>query len=152
MAVIGGNTESHIVNLINQCGFGEPVLLQNGNPIQLSGNKLTSNGAFTAGVAYLDTGNCGTLSNDCIVVEMSLQNSGVSAADISLISPHEFNVPVRFEFANGNCTGQGQTCSNESCNNALHDPTDVQGTVICQEENVGLDITFCPGNSTTTTR
>ncbi|KAK7462976.1 hypothetical protein VKT23_007557 [Stygiomarasmius scandens] len=145
--IVGANAESHTISMSNQCGHGTPFLLQNN--ITVGGStSFTSNGPFTAGTVFLQTGNCGSRGENCTLIEMALQNS-VSAADISLIPPSSFNVPVYFEFTNG-CNGTNETCSNENCDTAFHSPTDDQATLICQDDDVGLSIIFCPGNSTST--
>ncbi|KAK7461440.1 hypothetical protein VKT23_008618 [Stygiomarasmius scandens] len=146
MAVIGANAESHTINFTNKCGRGTPQLVQNGN-ILSSGGSFTSNGPFVAGIAYLQTGGCGLNGDNCMTVEMTLQNptspgSG-SSTDLSLIPPLAFNVPTRFEYTGG-CDGQGQTCSDANCNTAFHVPTDNQVQVACQTNDVSLNIIFCP--------
>ncbi|THU92367.1 glycopeptide [Dendrothele bispora CBS 962.96] len=146
MTVLGANAESHTINFTNNCGRGTPQLVQNGN-ILSSGQPFTSNGPFTAGIAYLQTGGCGLNGDNCMTVEMTLQNptspgSG-SSTDLSLIPPLAFNVPIRFEYANG-CDGQGQTCGDANCNTAFHVPTDNQVQVACQSNDVNLNVIFCP--------
>ncbi|KAK1225446.1 hypothetical protein PQX77_011616 [Marasmius sp. AFHP31] len=142
-AVMG---ESHTVQLINKCGRGTPKLVQ-------AGRILSSGGTFKAGgplnaIAYLHTGECGLNGENCTLVEMTLKNptsdqpgSG-SSADISLIPPYKFNVPVSFHFTNG-CSN-GVICPNANCPGAFHRPDDNQLVTICQANDAGLVITFCP--------
>ncbi|THU85268.1 hypothetical protein K435DRAFT_822463 [Dendrothele bispora CBS 962.96] len=148
MTIVGASAESHTVSFINRCGRGTPQLVQRGN-ILSSGGSFTSNGPFPAAIAYLQTGNCLLNGENCMTVEMTLQNADParpgsgSSADLSLIPPLAFNVPVHFEYTNG-CNGVGQTCSAANCATAFHVPSDTQVQRACQTDNVGLQITFCP--------
>ncbi|KAF5343453.1 hypothetical protein D9758_011840 [Tetrapyrgos nigripes] len=146
VTVIGASAESHTVTFDNRCGRGTPQLVQSGN-ILSSGAAFTANGPFSAAIAYLQTGECGLNGDNCMTVEMTLQNptapgSG-SSVDLSLIPPLAFNVPIRFEYTNG-CDGAGQTCGDGGCNTAFHVPTDNQVQVQCQNNDVNLNIIFCP--------
>ncbi|THU95685.1 hypothetical protein K435DRAFT_819622 [Dendrothele bispora CBS 962.96] len=120
VAIIGSvPAESHTIKFTNKCGRG--TILSSGEP-------FTSNGAFSATIAYLQTGGC------CL-------NGGFST-DLSLIPPLAFDIPIHFEYANG-C--DGQTCTGDAnCNTAFHVPSDTHTQVQCQVNNVNLNIFFCP--------
>jgi hypothetical protein len=70
-----------------------------------------------------------------------------SSADISLIPPLSFSVPVDFAYYGG-CDGLGATCSTANCKTAFFVPNDNQVQVACQDNDVNLKITFCPSSST----
>jgi len=137
--------EHHTIRFDNRCGFGTPTLVQGGK-ILSTGDDYTSNGAFTIGIAYLQTGHCLLNGEKCTLMEMTLRNptapGGGSSADISLIPPHSFSVPTSFSYFGG-CDGVGATCSNEKCSSAFFKPEDTQTQVACQDDNVNLLITFC---------
>ncbi|KAL4064775.1 hypothetical protein V8B97DRAFT_1920001 [Scleroderma yunnanense] len=142
---IGAHAESHTVKFVNQCGFGSPALVVNGNNI-LSGDQYTSNGPFS-GIAYLQTGYCNTNGENCTLMEMTLINPTCagcgSSADISLIAPHAYSVLTSFSYYNG-CDGVGQTCASPNCtDSAFFVPTDNFVQKECQSENVDLLISFC---------
>ncbi|KDR75027.1 hypothetical protein GALMADRAFT_248877 [Galerina marginata CBS 339.88] len=141
--------ETHTILFDNQCGHGTPRLIQNGN-ILSNGEPFTSNGPFSSGIAYLQTGNCLLNGEGCTLVEMTLGNPTCpgcgSSTDISLIPPHAYSVPVSFSYSGG-CNGQGATCASANCKTAFFVPDDNQVQVQCQENNVNLVITFCPGST-----
>lgn len=119
-----------------------------------TGQPYTSNGPFSAGIAYLQTGSCLFNGEGCSLLEMTLGNPTCagcgSSSDISLIPPHAFNVPVAFSYSNG-CDGQGAACNTPGCSTAFYVPDDTTVQVACQTDNVNLVITFCgdgSGNST----
>ncbi|THU79758.1 hypothetical protein K435DRAFT_697149 [Dendrothele bispora CBS 962.96] len=144
MTIIGANAQSHTISFTNHCGRGTPQLVQNGKVLS-TGGSLTKNGPFPAAIAYLQTGNCGLNGENCMIVEMTLQNpnpakpgSG-SSVDLSLIPPHALNVPIHFEYKNGgSCNGKGKTCSTANCNTAFHVPTDTGVQVPCQNNDVSI--------------
>ncbi|KAF9002779.1 glycopeptide [Cyathus striatus] len=136
-AIIAARAETHTIHFDNRCGRGTPTLVQNGR-ILSTGGDFTSNGPFVAGIAYLQTGNCLLNGEHCGTVEMTFGSS----ADISLIPPLAFNVPLGFGYYNG-CAGAGAECNSANCNTAFHVPTDNQVQVACQQDNVNLAITFC---------
>ncbi|KAH9931887.1 uncharacterized protein B0H18DRAFT_988442 [Fomitopsis serialis] len=70
----------------------------------------------------LYAGNCGQNGEECTLVEATLENAG-SAADISLIPPHEFSVTSGFGFYGG-CDGVGTDCTSSSCYLAFRKSTD----------------------------
>ncbi|KAK7458108.1 hypothetical protein VKT23_010015 [Stygiomarasmius scandens] len=148
-AVVGANAESHTVTFDNRCGRGTPKLIKNGQTLS-SGQPFTSQGPFPAAIAYLQTGNCGLNGENCMTVEMTLQNAvngpgSGSSVDLSLIPPLAFNVPIHFEYQNTpGCSGKGTTCSSAGCNTAFHKPDDTQVQVACQSDNANLHIVFCP--------
>ncbi|KIP11607.1 hypothetical protein PHLGIDRAFT_99429 [Phlebiopsis gigantea 11061_1 CR5-6] len=139
------SAESHTVKFDNQCGKGTPTLIIGGKVVS-TGDPFTSNGAISGGIAYLQTGGCGFNGEDCTLMEMTLGNPTCpgcgSSTDISLITPHAFNVESSFSYYGG-CDGQGTTCDSESCDTAFHQPNDNQVQVQCEEDNVNLLITFC---------
>ncbi|KAG6332405.1 hypothetical protein ID866_6684 [Astraeus odoratus] len=116
---VRARAETHTVKFVNQCGFGTPALVYNGENI-LTGDSYTSNGPFS-GIAYLQTGYCNTNGENCTLMEMTLINPTCagcgSSADISLISPHVYSVETSFAYYNG-CDGEGQTCSSPNCSDA----------------------------------
>ncbi|EPQ57056.1 hypothetical protein GLOTRDRAFT_58158 [Gloeophyllum trabeum ATCC 11539] len=140
------NAESHTISFDNKCGKGTPQLIQGGKVIS-TGQPYTSNGPFSAGIAYLQTGECLFNGENCALLEMTLGNPTCpgcgSSTDISLIPPHALNVPVAFSYQGG-CDGQGATCTTANCNTAFFVPDDTQVQVACQTDNVNLLITFCP--------
>ncbi|KAI0355628.1 hypothetical protein OH77DRAFT_1382408, partial [Trametes cingulata] len=149
------HAEQHTIKFDNRCGKGTPQLLQNGKVLS-SGEPFTSNGPFSAGIAYVKCSiPCQCLYNgeNCSLLEMTLVNPTApgagSSTDISLIAPHAFNVPVSFSYFGG-CDGQGATCSSGTCKTAFFQPDDNQVQVQCQENNVNLLITFC-GDATSAT-
>ncbi|KAF8160626.1 hypothetical protein B0H34DRAFT_344402 [Crassisporium funariophilum] len=129
--------EKHVISFDNKCGYGSPRLIQKGN-ILSTGDAFTSNGPFSSGIAYLQTGNCLLNGEGCTLVEMTLVNPSCpgcgSSTDISLIPPYQ-----------GGCNGQGATCSSPNCNTAFFVPDDNHVQVQCQENDVNLLITFCGG-------
>ncbi|KAI6133814.1 hypothetical protein EV401DRAFT_1576069 [Pisolithus croceorrhizus] len=142
---VGTSAESHTIQFVNQCGYGTPALMYNGNNV-LNGNQYTSSGPFS-GIAYLQTGYCNTNGENCTLMEMTLINPTCagcgSSADISLISPHVYNVETSFSYYNG-CDGVGQTCASPNCTqNAFFVPTDNFVQKECQAEDVNLLISFC---------
>ncbi|KAH9858836.1 hypothetical protein C2E23DRAFT_695453, partial [Lenzites betulinus] len=148
VAVLAGalaRAEQHTIRFENKCGKGTPQLIQGGKVLS-TGQDYTSNGPFSAGIAYLQTGGCGFNGEDCTLLEMTLVNPTApgagSSTDISLITPHAFNVETSFSYFGG-CDGQGATCSSGTCKTAFFQPNDNQVQVQCQTENVGLLITFC---------
>ncbi|PPQ90552.1 hypothetical protein CVT25_015866 [Psilocybe cyanescens] len=86
----------------------------------------------------IGTGDCLLNGEGCSLVEMTLVNPTCagcgSSTDISLIPPYS-----------GGCSGQGATCTSATCKTAFFVPDDNQVQVECQEEDVDLLITFCPG-------
>ncbi|OBZ68278.1 hypothetical protein A0H81_11971 [Grifola frondosa] len=143
--ITGVSAEQHTIRFQNNCGKGTPQLVQNGN-ILSTGQDYVSNGPFTAGIAYLQTGECLLNGEGCTLLEMTLVNptapgSG-SSTDISLIPPHAFNVEASFSYFDG-CDGAGATCSSSTCPTAFFQPNDNQVQVQCQTDNVNLLISFC---------
>lgn len=142
---VGASAESHTIKFVNQCGYGTPALVLNGNNV-LSGDQYTSSGPFS-GIAYLQTGYCNTNGENCTLMEMTLINPTCagcgSSADISLIAPHAYSVESSFSYYNG-CDGVGQTCASPNCTqNAFFVPTDNFVQKECQATDVDLLISFC---------
>ncbi|KAH9957349.1 hypothetical protein BC827DRAFT_1226439 [Russula dissimulans] len=104
--------ESHTISFDNKCGTGTPQLVVGGQ-ILSSGQDWTSNGPAQSGIIYLQTGPCLLNGENCALIEYNLNNPTCagcgSFVDISLISPHDLNVPVAFSFFDG-CDGQGASC------------------------------------------
>ncbi|KAK7454058.1 hypothetical protein VKT23_011571 [Stygiomarasmius scandens] len=152
LAVVANAQQKHTITFSNKCGKGTPTLVRNGNILPLSNGKFTSNGAFPAAIAYLQTGNCKLNGEECMIVEMTLQNAvngpgSGSSVDLSLIPPHKFNVPIHFEYANtANCNKIGATCANANCPVAFHNSSDNPSgkQKACQTDNANLNIVFCP--------
>ncbi|KAI0743589.1 glycopeptide [Daedaleopsis nitida] len=139
------NAERHVIRFNNRCGKGTPRLIQ-AYSVLSTGGDFVSNGPFRAGIAYLQTGNCGFNGEGCSLVEMTLVNPVTpgtgSSSDISLIAPHAFSVPVSFSYFGG-CDGQGRVCDHNGCNTAFYSPNDNQVQVQCQANDVNLLVTFC---------
>ncbi|EPT05666.1 hypothetical protein FOMPIDRAFT_1027255 [Fomitopsis schrenkii] len=142
VATLQVNAEQHTVSFTNKCGHGTPTLKgQNGQTLS-TGGAWTSSGEALGLIAYLPlVGGCGTNGEGCTLVEATLKNGG-SAADISLISPHEFSVTSGFGFYGG-CDGAGTDCTSSSCPKAYRQPDDNFAIVGCSASNVNLAITFC---------
>ncbi|TFK44229.1 hypothetical protein BDQ12DRAFT_672609 [Crucibulum laeve] len=145
------SAETHTIKFDNQCGHGTPRLIKAGN-ILSNGEPYTTNGSFSSGIAYLQTGNCLLNGEGCTLVEMTLTNPTCagcgSSTDISLIPPLKYSVPTSFSYFGG-CNGQGAKCTSANCNTAFFVPDDNQVQVACQDNNVNLLITFCPDGSET---
>ncbi|RPD59800.1 hypothetical protein L227DRAFT_575790 [Lentinus tigrinus ALCF2SS1-6] len=155
MAILSGvsvRAETHTIRFENKCGKGTPQLIQNGKVLS-SGEDFVSNGPFTAGIAYLQTGECLFNGEECTLLEMTLVNpvapGSVSSTDISLITPHAFNVAASFSYFNG-CDRQGTTCNSADCTTAFHKFDDNQVQVQCDSSDVDVLITFC-GDATQST-
>lgn len=143
------NAESHTVHFVNNCGFGTPMLIQGANVLS-TGQDYTSQGPLSSAIAYLQHDNvCSFNGEHCSLLEMTMVNptvpGGGSSADISLIPPHAFNVPVAFEFPQ--CSGTKVVCSDANCPTAFFHPDDTWVQRACQENNAGITITFCDGGS-----
>ncbi|EPT01244.1 hypothetical protein FOMPIDRAFT_84905 [Fomitopsis schrenkii] len=135
------NAETHTVTFNNKCGRGTPYLRSQTGEVLSTGGAWTSNGPALGLIAYLQTGNCGNNGEECTLVEATLEN-GKSAADISLIPPHEFSVASGFGYYDG-CDGAGTDCTNANCPKAYRKPGDNFAIVGCSANNVNLTITFC---------
>ncbi|KAK0209937.1 glycopeptide [Armillaria fumosa] len=138
--------ESHTVKLINQCGTGTPTLSQN-FVILSTGADYTATGPFESAIAWLETNDCGFNGRYCTIVEITLKNPTApgagSSVDLSIIKPNNvFNVPASFSYFNG-CDGQGKSCSSSDCVDAFHTATDWDALVQCEDDDVGIIITFC---------
>ncbi|KIK60985.1 hypothetical protein GYMLUDRAFT_43519 [Collybiopsis luxurians FD-317 M1] len=144
-APLKARSESHTINLVNNCGKGTPKLVQDGQVLS-TGGSFTSSGSFVAGIAYLDDGSCLLNGEYCTTVEMTLVNptspGAGSSTDVTLISPHAWNVGASFSYFSG-CDGQGQACMTADCANAFRIDTDYFAQTQCEEDNVGLTVTFC---------
>ncbi|OBZ68277.1 hypothetical protein A0H81_11970 [Grifola frondosa] len=145
IASTGVSAEQHIIRFQNNCGKGTPQLVQGGQ-ILSTGQDYVSNGPFSGGIAYLQTGECLLNGEECTLLEMTLGNptvpGGGSSTDISLIPPHAFNVEASFSYFDG-CDGSGATCSSSTCPTAFFQSNDNQVQVQCETDNVNLLISFC---------
>ncbi|KAJ7848804.1 glycopeptide [Mycena leptocephala] len=137
--------EVHTIYFNNQF----PTLIK-GNSVLSTGGNYTVDGPLWSAIAYLqgnesDTA-CGFNGEGCTLIETSLANptaespgSG-SSTDISLITPHNFVVPVAFRYFNG-CDGEGaECCLQDSCPMAFRSPNDTWVQVSCQEKDVSLEV------------
>ncbi|KAI0733081.1 hypothetical protein C8Q72DRAFT_881550 [Fomitopsis betulina] len=143
--------EYHTIRFYNACGFGTPTLLANGEVLS-TGEDYTSDGAFSAGIAYLQNGDqCGYNGEDCTLMEMTMVNPTCtgcgSSADISLIDPHSFSYQTSFAYFNG-CDNEGANCAAAGCAAAFYYSDETQVQVACQADNVGLLIAFCADATT----
>ncbi|KAK1231352.1 hypothetical protein PQX77_005533 [Marasmius sp. AFHP31] len=141
--------ERHTVTLVNRCGRGTPQLIRGPNVLS-SGGSYTENGVLSSAIAYLQTGNCLFNGENCMTAELTLKNpdpsqpgSG-SSVNLSLIPPHAFNVAIGLKYT-GSCSN-GVTCANANCptTDAFRVPSDTQAQRACQNNDVNLEITFCP--------
>ncbi|CAE6471849.1 unnamed protein product [Rhizoctonia solani] len=144
----GAQAETHTVTFKNNCGRGTPKLIQAGKTLHSGGGSYTHNGALMSAIAYLQTGECLLNGEKCTTLETSLRNppspGAGSSTDVTLISPHKFNVAVGFSYSGG-CNGTGNRCGSASCcpNGAFCKPTDYQSQRQCEANNVNLVVTFC---------
>jgi len=135
--------ETHIVSFTNNCGRGTPTLVQSGR-ILSTGGPFTAGGQFNSFIAYLQTGSCGLNGEGCTLVEGSLQNTGFSSADVSLVPPHTFSVTSGFGYygGDGSCNGRGFDCTRANCPGAFTNATN--GLIVqCPSNDINLAITFC---------
>ncbi|KAI0027321.1 glycopeptide [Vararia minispora EC-137] len=147
VALVGVNAETHTtITLDNRCGYGTPMLIGQGGAVLSTGGPYTSNGPLIGAIAYLQTGGCGFNGENCLLLETTLRNPPCagcgSSTDLSLISPHAFQVTTGFGYYNG-CDGAGADCTNANCGTAFHQPSDTFVQVACQANDVNLAITFC---------
>ncbi|CCM02611.1 uncharacterized protein FIBRA_04714 [Fibroporia radiculosa] len=143
MVLRGVRAETHTVHFTNNCGYGTPYLWGPNGVLLSTGGDYTVDGPAPGLIAYLQYDDrCGNNGEDCTLIEATLTNEGNSAADISLIPPHEFSVTSGFGFYNG-CDGAGADCTYEQCLDAFHQPGDTGAIVSCSVPNVDLAITFC---------
>ncbi|KAG1730412.1 uncharacterized protein EDB91DRAFT_786443 [Suillus paluster] len=148
-SVVGvGASETHTIKFINQCGHGTPCLVVNGQNVS-TGQDYTVQNTFS-GIAYLQTGQCNVNGEECTLLEMNLINPTCagcgSSSDISLISPHVFNVEASFAYYNG-CDGFGADCNTPNCASAFYAPEDWYAQRACQANDVNLLIAFCANAS-----
>ncbi|KAL0060765.1 hypothetical protein AAF712_012456 [Marasmius tenuissimus] len=139
--------ESHTVTMVNRCGRGTPQLIRGGEVLS-SGGSYTENGVLASAIAYLQTGECLFNGENCMTAELTLKNpdqpgSG-SSVNLSLIPTHAFNVPIALQYT-GSCSN-GVTCADANCptTDAFRVPEDTQAQRACQNNDVNLQITFCP--------
>ncbi|KAF9818664.1 hypothetical protein IEO21_02644 [Rhodonia placenta] len=142
LALVHVKAETHTVSFTNNRILHKPYLWgQNGVLYSSGEGSYTSDGPLLGLISFCLTGNCGNDGEGCTTVEATLENASNSAADITLISPHEFSVTSGFGFYGG-CDGAGEDCTSADCPGAFTDPTN--GLIVsCSEPNVNIAITFC---------
>ncbi|KAF7346993.1 hypothetical protein MVEN_01452200 [Mycena venus] len=87
----------HSLQLVNNCGFGNPSLIQS-NGQTLSGSSANNSGTLVEGLAFLDQGSCGSTPNlSCTFIEIKL--GGESNASYIRMLQTPFSVPVSFVYA-----------------------------------------------------
>ncbi|EMD35955.1 hypothetical protein CERSUDRAFT_115902 [Gelatoporia subvermispora B] len=144
--------ESHVVSMINNCGSGTPVFLDEANAnFQGSG---TVQGQLLGGIAWIDGfagADCLSSGVNCGAVEFTLRNDAPNqnAADFTLEAQsangnHQFTYPMFFQYLGGGaCNGLGDSCpSAGDCPDAFTDPTNGK-PIQCTGVNAGIEITFC---------
>ncbi|KAJ7110926.1 hypothetical protein C8R44DRAFT_883387 [Mycena epipterygia] len=147
LLIATARAETHTVEFVNECGFGteQPTFVQGGRVLSTGGelhHQFTINGPLLNGIAYLQTGACGTNGEGCTTVQTNLTN-GMSCAEVSLVPPHAFSVSTGFGFFGG-CEGVGQDCTSPTCAPAFQGFLPGQpDEVCCSAANVNLAITFC---------
>ncbi|EIW85937.1 hypothetical protein CONPUDRAFT_148070 [Coniophora puteana RWD-64-598 SS2] len=133
--------ESHQVTFTNNCGYGTPLFLYQGDSTPQGGTTIQ--GELNGGIAWLENGSCTTDGVNCGAVEFTLQNTGYSQADITLEPEgnHNYLYPIGFNFING-CSN-GLFCDNPNCITvASFSPTQVP-LADCQADNCGINVIFC---------
>ncbi|KLO18368.1 hypothetical protein SCHPADRAFT_845100 [Schizopora paradoxa] len=148
------NAESHTLKFVNNCGKGVPTIVQGGQAVPIE-SEFTVQGPLQSSIGYLNTG-CLLNGEGCVLLEMNLNNPTCPgcgpSVDLSLISPHTFNVPTAFQFYGGStnafgtagsCDGLGAFCADASCSTAFHNPNDNQVQRACQLDDINLLVTFC---------
>ncbi|KAF8993185.1 glycopeptide [Cyathus striatus] len=138
--------EQHTIIFDNRCGRGTPHLVQ-GSTIHSYVDRFTSNGPFESAIAYLQIGDkCDYDGGGCSLVEMTLKNPTCdgcgSSVDISLITPHSFNVPISYIYEGGSCAGRGAICDHDKCPTAFLVPTDTHVQVQCEENDVNFHFSY----------
>jgi len=126
-----------------------------GGQILSTSDEFTFQGSLQSTIAYLNTG-CDLNGEKCTLLEMNINNPTCPgcgpSVDLSLITPHTFNVPTAFEFFGGttnafgtagSCDGLGAICADAGCSTAFHDPNDTETQRACQLDNINLLVTFC---------
>nr|ODN88593.1 hypothetical protein L203_02599 [Cryptococcus depauperatus CBS 7841] len=152
---LASRSETHAVELINNCGSGEAVFLYAGD-LHARGSGVI-HGPLNGGVAWVDGwkgANCLASGKNCGIVEFSLlnaQTSGMSSADYSLLDGpdlgnHKFTYNMNFQYT-GSCTNSPGPCTG---NSAAQCPSSYRGAdtnngrpTQCTADNAGIRITFC---------
>ncbi|KLO16735.1 hypothetical protein SCHPADRAFT_822626, partial [Schizopora paradoxa] len=106
--------ETHLIEFVNNCGFGTPMLVQNGSVLS-TGAAVTVNGPLIDAIASLFVqGACGDNGEGCGIVQTTLQNPTTpgtgSCTEVVLIPPHTFVTAIGFGYFNG-CDGAGMDCA-----------------------------------------
>ncbi|KAJ7342815.1 hypothetical protein DFH08DRAFT_1011210 [Mycena albidolilacea] len=169
--------ETHTIEFTNKCGFGTPTFIESGRVLSIGGGKdpttlscrtnwitpdseFTTNGPLINGIAYLQTGACGTSGEGCTTVQANLTN-GNSCAEVSLVPPHAFSVSTGFGYLSsidiifsaaanfisprffGGCDGVGLDCTSPNCGPPFGQLPGQNDDICCSAANVNLAITFC---------
>ncbi|KAG0139785.1 hypothetical protein CROQUDRAFT_674957 [Cronartium quercuum f. sp. fusiforme G11] len=99
-------SSSHSVNLVNNCGT--PTTMQLPGRGNYGAGNYNFDGDIKGGIAQA----CSDINGvGCTSIEFSLVD-GISSADITLISPHNFDHPATFTLNNNEIHA---TCSNANC-------------------------------------
>ncbi|PWN90404.1 hypothetical protein FA10DRAFT_266889 [Acaromyces ingoldii] len=164
LAAPSARAESHNVQLVNNCGSGNPVFLYQGD--STPAGSRTINGQLLGGIAWIDGfagADCQSSGVNCGIVEFTLTNPSnpdntQNSADYSLLDGndpqtgaglgnHKYTYPMNFAFT-GSCTkaapGQCTGDSAQACPGAfLGSATTGGAPVQCVSDDAGILITFC---------
>ncbi|KAF7982188.1 hypothetical protein HWV62_29977 [Athelia sp. TMB] len=142
-ALAGIASAQHTLSIVNNCGYGTPMFdSPSTGLISVPGGYSTS-GDMTGWILYLQNGSqCGANGENCLTLEGTLDD-GYSSVDISMISPHAFNVPLSFSFTDGS---GGRACDSASCScdyDVFCQPTDYGAQVGSPSPTASVTATFC---------
>ncbi|KZP26462.1 hypothetical protein FIBSPDRAFT_887252 [Athelia psychrophila] len=141
-ALAGIVSAGHSVGVVNNCGYGTPMMNGPSTGLISVPGGYSSGGDITGWIMFLQTGQCGNNGENCVIVEGTL-NDGYSSVDISLISPHEINVPTGFSYTDG---AGGKYCASGNCpcnSAAFCQPTDYGALVNTADPNASITVTYC---------
>ncbi|KLO16733.1 hypothetical protein SCHPADRAFT_198248 [Schizopora paradoxa] len=139
--------ESHTIHFTNLCGFGTPIIAQNGI-ILSTGADFTTNGPFIDGMAYLQTGGCGLNGEGCTIVETTLRNPTTlggngSCTEIVQTSTDFLSIEFSYFINNSGCiTITGGNCPANCSTGLVPFPSQTE-CVTCDLDNVNLAINLC---------
>ncbi|GJE97615.1 glycopeptide [Phanerochaete sordida] len=141
------STELHMIQFVNNCGFGTPLLKASTNNITISmGEAVTISGPLVDAVAFLQTGSCGDAGEGCTAVSITLRNPTSPGDGSSVVileaPPYAFSVATGFGYFNG-CDGAGQDCTFPGCPDPGCLPGHCPEPTDCEADNVNLAVTFC---------
>ncbi|EIW84315.1 hypothetical protein CONPUDRAFT_50811, partial [Coniophora puteana RWD-64-598 SS2] len=117
----------------NNCDYGTPLFLYQADSTPQGAANIQ--GELNGGIAWLSTGDCGSSGVNCGAVEFTLQNTGYSQADITLVGNHYYVYSLGFNFING-CSS-GLFCDSANCSEAFHSP-DIGPLEQCSVDNCGV--------------